>query len=221
MLAVDKIYMAHYSVLKDRKKHILSEMEKNKLSPTWIELEPTEEEVFKMYKKDLWNQRINEMDFYKIPERALKKSEISLEYKHIKIYEDIIKNNINTALILEDDVILEENFTSKFNFSLSSTPRDWDVIFIGSGCDLHIEQQNPHIVAYKKEHPASKCTDSYVIKKKAVEKIFKTIVPFCFPIDFELNYQMFSNNLNVYWWEPTLVKQGSQNGLYGSSIQND
>lgn len=219
MLTVDKVYLAHYSPLKDRKDNVQNEIQKNSISVDWIEDEPEEEEVGFIYKKQLWNSRIKEMNFYDIPERMLKKSEISLEYKHIKIYEDIIKNNINTALVLEDDIILEDNFVSKFNFSLSMTPKDWDVIFIGSGCNLHIENKHPHIIAYKKDHPASKCTDSYVIKKKAVEKIFKTIIPFCFPIDFELNYQMYINNLNVYWWEPTLVKQGSQNGLYGSSIQ--
>lgn len=223
MLIVDKVYLAHYSPLEDRKKRIEYEIQKNLISADWIEKEPSQEEINSMYKKELWTPRIKEMNFYEIPERTLKKSEISLEYKHIKIYQDIIEKNINTALILEDDVILEDNFTSKFNFNLSMTPKDWDIIFIGSGCDLHIpiENQISHVVAYRKEHPASKCTDSYIIKRKSAEKILKTIVPFCFPIDFELNYQMFINNLNVYWWEPTLVKQGSQNGLYGSSIQNE
>jgi hypothetical protein len=73
--------------------------------------------------------------------------------------------------------------------------------------------------AYIKEHPASKCTDSYVVKKSAVEKILNTMEQYSFPIDFELNYQMCINNMNVYWWEPPLVIQGSQNGLYRSEIQ--
>lgn len=221
MIFVNKIYIAHYSKLIERKLNLMSQTKAINLDCCWFEMEPTQSEIDILYNKNLWKPRILEMKNDFIQERQLKKSEISLEYKHLKIYEDIIKNNIDSALILEDDVILDNDFINKFNFNLSNTPKDWDVIFIGSGCDLHIpiEQQKPHTVAYKKEHPASKCTDSYIIKKTAVEKILKTLIPFCFPIDFELNYQMYINNLNVYWWEPSIVKQGSQNGLYGSSIQ--
>ena len=221
MIFVNKIYIAHYSKLIERKLNLMLQTKAINLDCCWFEMEPTQSEIDILYNKNLWKPRILEMKNDFIQERQLKKSEISLEYKHLKIYEDIIKNNIDSALILEDDVILDNDFINKFNFNLSNTPKDWDVIFIGSGCDLHIpiEQQKPHTVAYKKEHPASKCTDSYIIKKTAVEKILKTLIPFCFPIDFELNYQMYIHNLNVYWWEPSIVKQGSQNGLYGSSIQ--
>jgi len=38
-------------------------------------------------------------------------------------------------------------------------------------------------------------------------------------IDFELNYQMCSHQMNVYWWEPPIVKQGSQCGLFKTEIQ--
>lgn len=221
MIYVNKVYIAHYAKLIERKQNLISQLKNINLNCSWFEMEPTQNDVIKLYDKNLWTPRMVEMKTDFIEERELKKSEISLEFKHIKIYEDIILNNFDSALILEDDVILDSDFINKFNFNIIHTPKDWDVIFIGNGCDLHIpvEQQKPHTVAYKKEHPASKCTDSYIIKRTAVEKILKTIIPFCFPIDFELNYQMFINDLNVYWWEPTIVKQGSQNGLYGSSIQ--
>ena len=61
-----------------------------------------------------------------------------------------------------------------------------------------------------------------VIKAKdyeAAKKILSTIIPFTFPIDFELNYQMELHDMNVYWWEPPLVAQGSQCGVFGSAIQ--
>ena len=126
-----------------------------------------------------------------------------------------------TSLILEDDVVLCDNFEHFFNLFLQQTPDDWDFIFIGSGCNLRID---PHKVkqnqtAYKKAHPASKCTDSYCIKNTSAEKILNTIIPFSLPMDWELNYQMLLHDMNVYWWEPPLVIQGSQNGLYNSAIQ--
>jgi GR25 family glycosyltransferase involved in LPS biosynthesis len=137
------------------------------------------------------------------------------------MYQDIATGTAESCLILEDDVVFAENFTEQFNKSLKNTPEDWDMICIGSGCNLRISSDRliPGQIAYKKQHPASKCTDSYIITKKAAEKICKTIVPFNFPIDWELNYQLWHHNMNVYWWEPPVTKQGSQCGLYGSEIQ--
>jgi GR25 family glycosyltransferase involved in LPS biosynthesis len=223
MLAVEKIYVAHYKPLEERKKNLLNIFSNLSLNVDWIEEEP--DDLFLKEKYDYsknWEQKLSELQLKEHHEkRILKKSEISLLYKHFKIYEDIVKNNIKTALILEDDIILSNNFIKDFNFSLYMTPRDWDFIFIGSGCNLKIEKNKikDGVIAYLKEHPASKCTDSYVMKLSSAKKIINTFTPFTFAIDYELNYQMFKHNMNVYWWEPPVTSQGSQCGLYRSEIQ--
>jgi GR25 family glycosyltransferase involved in LPS biosynthesis len=222
MLNVNKVYIAHYSPLSARKEFLSKQLEYNNIFASWIENEPSEEEVKMLSSSNDWYNKFDEMNNINFHEkRELKKSEFSLCYKHLKIYEDILKNNVKTSLILEDDVIFEKDFNNKFNVFLSMTPKDWDFIFIGDGCNLHVpvSLKKEGVVAYKKEHPASKCTDSYIVKKASIEKIMSTIIPFSFPIDFELNYQMFKHNLNVYWWEPTIISQGSQCGIYKSEIQ--
>lgn len=221
MICVDKIYVAHYSRLKERKKNLEKQLKIYNLECLWIEQEPSDTFTKNKYSSNDWDEKFKKMNQLSYPKkRQLRKAEISLEFKHIKIYQDIVNNNIDTALILEDDAIFEEDFLKKFNFNINATPKDWDFIFIGSGCNLRIDKEvlNSNI-AYKKEHPASKCTDSYIIKKEAAAKILETIFPFTFPIDFELNYQMFIHDMNVYWWEPPIVYQGSQNGVYRSEIQ--
>ena len=107
------------------------------------------------------------------------------------------------------------------NQNIERTPEDWDYIFIGSGCNLRINPKLvlPEKVAYKKEHPATKCTDSYCITFSAAKRVLSTILPFTLPIDFELNYQLERHDMNVYWWEPPIVVQGSQCGLYDSELQ--
>jgi len=222
MINVDKIFVAHYKPLLERKQKLILDLEKLNINAEWIEEEPNEKETLITYTPHLWNKKFEEMKIGNYPpQRLLKKSEISLLYKHIQIYNKIINENIKTCLVLEDDVIFDNNFINNFNLNLSKTPKDWDFIFIGNGCNLSIPEEQRIIgtVAYKKEHPASKCTDSYIIKKKSAEKILNTINTFTFPIDFELNYQMFKHGMNVYWWEPSIVKQGSQSGLYQSEIQ--
>jgi hypothetical protein len=224
MLAVEKIYLTHYSPLSHRKQTVTKHLLDTQVGPiNWVEGEPSLKYIEKNYDKgSRWVQKLESMGTTPlIPIRLLNDAEISLLYKHVKVYEDMVKNKVSSALVLEDDVILSENFKTNFNLFCSLTPRDYDMIFIGSGCNLRIpaSQLVEGRVAYKKDHPASKCTDSYVITYKSAERLLSSILPFTFPIDFELNYQMFKHEMNVYWWEPPLVKQGSQCGAYRSEIQ--
>jgi GR25 family glycosyltransferase involved in LPS biosynthesis len=222
MLNVKKTYILHFSPLVERKQRLVGVLRQEKINGYWIEKEPTTKEISLLYseQENQWEAKINKMKIFS-PKRKLNYAEISLNYKHIKAYEDIVKNNLDTALILEDDVILEDNFSEKFNKQLEMTPPDWDVIFIGSGCNLKIpsEQIKKGTTAYLKEHPASKCSDSYIIKKSSAEKFLNNIIPFTFPTDFELNYQMLIHNMKVYWWEPSITKQGSETGLFKTSLR--
>jgi|OM-RGC.v1.035158536 GR25 family glycosyltransferase involved in LPS biosynthesis len=42
-----------------------------------------------------------------------------------------------TYLILEDDVILEYDFSNRLNQYVKQLPIVWDMFYIGSGCNLH------------------------------------------------------------------------------------
>lgn len=224
MLMVNKVYVAHYTPLAERRSAMEGQLARNNISCEWLQSEPTLQDVSEMYEdsKEEWARKTNSVPYsHPVPYKALNRAEISLAYKHIKIYEDMLENDYLCCLILEDDAILCENFSNSFNLNLSKTPKDWDFIFIGSGCDLRIEKEKivQGKTAYLKNHPASKCTDSYVIRLSAAKKILSSMKKISFPIDFELNYQMCLHDMNVYWWEPPLVRQGSQSGLYGSEIQ--
>lgn len=212
MLNVDQVYLAHYLPLVDRKNSILKQIQ---FPIKWITDEPLDQ--CWTTDKESWEKKVIPYS----PYRQLTKSEISIAYKHIKIYKDIVEYNYKTSLIFEDDIIIENNFVSMFNMFLEKTPDDWDLIFIGSGCNLRVNPQYiiPGQIAYKIDHPASKCIDSYCIKYEAAKKILSTTLPFSLPYDFELNYQMKIHNMNIYWWEPPLVRQGSMCGIYPSTIE--
>jgi GR25 family glycosyltransferase involved in LPS biosynthesis len=224
MIYVHAVYLAHYSPLTERRIMMEKQFKDYGILCDWFEDEPTETETQRLYDNSpkSWKEKISIVPGHSmIPHRELNYPDISLVFKHIKMFETIVENGIKSSLILEDDAILEDDFVNKFNFNLSRTPRDWDFIFIGSGCNLRIprEQIEPGKIAYRKSHPASKCTDSYLVSLSAAKKVLETIKPFSFPIDFELNYQMCLHDMSVYWWEPPITVQGSQNGLYTSEIQ--
>jgi hypothetical protein len=105
------------------------------------------------------------------------------------------------------------------------------MLFIGNGCNLHIEKdkiENGKYIYEKCLYPtswsgdgATRCLDSYIISKNCAVKICNYIdnlkSQINLPIDWLLNVIARNNNFKVYWAEPTIVTQGSQNGIFEGS----
>ena len=106
------------------------------------------------------------------------------------------------------------------------------MLFLGDGCNLHIPliKRRPFNLIYKKcreptswgGNGATRCTDSILISKKCAKKIcnfYKEIKEneINLPVDWWLNNVIRELQLEIYWMEPTIVTQGSQNGKYNSS----
>ena len=221
---IDQVYVVHYSPLQERKNKLIEALRKAEIADVeWIECEIEEGQLSEYYQpnQQQWYQKLMPLSYsHHEPYRELKKSELSIAAKHLKVYENILQNKYETSLILEDDVVFEKDLKEKIGEYLEKTPADWDLIFIGSGCNLRIPEnkRSPGKVAYLKEHPATKCLDSYLVRHAAVEKFYNTLRPISLPMDFEMNYHLLINNLKCYWWEPPIVRQGSQCGLYDSEI---
>ena len=156
---------------------------------------------------------------------------MSLTHKHIVAYRKIIKANYECALILEDDVILSDNFMPILDRYMTEVPKDYEMLFIGSGCNLHI---HPHLLVPNKHiylkdiYPSSwggdggtRCTDSYIVSKAGATKICNYIdnltTKISLPTDWWMNEVIRACTLTIYWAEPTIVIQGSQVGKYVSS----
>ena len=220
-----KVYVLHSSNLSKRKKHILEQFRKHNIyNFEFIEKfdarEITEEES-KPFAKDY------------------KRTLMSLFLKHIYVYELIAKDKSEeTALIFEDDVILGDDFYDTLRVYVEeangvSDVRDaskYDMLFIGCGYNLHINkeviEENKHI--YKNTY--TRATDSYVITSRCAKKLcdyYEAVVaavvataacPITLPINLWLNKAILDKGLNVYWCEPTIVSQGSQSGLFETSL---
>ncbi len=198
-----KIYVLHCKTLVERKKHIINELGKHNLTY----------EFYEKYDKN----ELSKEDLLKFNPK-LRETEKSLLMKHLNVYEEIINKNIPITLIFEDDVFLENDFNNKLNKYMKELPNDWDMLFIGNGCNLHIKDLVPNKFIYKKEHKngATRCTDSYLITQKCAKKIIDFVnshskLPYINkPVDLWLNDVLKTLNINVYWCEPTIVSQGTQ-----------
>ncbi|CEF67199.1 Glycosyltransferase 25 family member [Strongyloides ratti] len=74
----------------------------------------------------------NYMDPYH--KRPMKKGEIGCFMSHYKIWENVVKNNLNKVIVFEDDVRFSKNATGilrRLVSDLDTTNEEWDFIYLG------------------------------------------------------------------------------------------
>jgi GR25 family glycosyltransferase involved in LPS biosynthesis len=151
--------------------------------------------------------------------RALTLPEIACTISHLLAYEAIVEGGFEAALVLEDDAVIAPGFAAFLADDLTALPAGWDFLFLGSCCGLRV----PHRVAtrhlYRMEPPRSRCADSYLISHKAAKVILERAKPFTLVIDFLLGYWMKHLAMTCYWRDPPIVSQGSESGVFPSSIR--
>jgi hypothetical protein len=151
--------------------------------------------------------------------RLLNPAEVSVTIKFGKVFEMIAKGDDPYVFIFEDDAYIPPNFMETVSSYLNQTPDDWDAIYMGNGANLHAPNIQEGKVAYKVNHPATRCVDSILMKKEAASKLAKDYFPFDLCSDWEIGYQQARHNLNVYWWEPSICTQGSETGKFKTTLR--
>jgi hypothetical protein len=228
-----KTTILHYKPLADRKQNMILQMEKhgfvNYSFYEQFDGNELDEETIRQNYSDVRffaEQTESKAAVYErlIPGssktvKPLNIGEISIATKFGKVFQELSVSDGDHFLLFEDDVILCENFETHLTNFLSRTPNDWDAIYFGSGASMKPKNIKEDCVAYLMNHPATRCADSILIKKSAVSDLAKTWFPFHLPADWELGYQHFLHNHRVYWWEPSLTRQGSEYGVFKSSLR--
>jgi GR25 family glycosyltransferase involved in LPS biosynthesis len=219
-----KIFVLHYSKLTQRKRYILEQFARHGI---------TDYEFIERFDKDAITD--NECSEFSENYVANRRTELSLHLKHIYVYRLMMLHDYEDVLVFEDDVILSDGFMKKLAEYMTQLPANYDMLFIGDGCNLHIPKymQVPNQYIYEKclhetvwgGNGAARCTDSYVIHKRCAKKICDYIANLNTKIDspnggvdWWLNDVARDLSLKVYWAEPTIITQGSQIGLFSRSI---
>ena len=207
---IDKIFICHWDKLTDRKEELIKVL--------------SEENIFDYefvcdYDKDTWSEEEIKYDFpkiFKVVEgygRKLKSSEISLSLKHVKIIREVAEK-YEYALVLEDDVILCDNFVEEFLESHNQLPDDWDIAWVGTCCGLHAPTSEGKRV-YRVN--GSRCTHAYAISNIGAKKVLSELKYCNTGADFFFNLLIEKFNLNNYWFEPALAIQSPE---FKTTIQN-
>jgi glycosyl transferase family 25 len=216
-----KIFVLHYTKLTQRKQHIIEQFNKQGI---------TDYEFIEKFDKDaITDDECPEFSREYVTNR---RSELSLHLKHLYLYRLMISENYEEVLVFEDDVVLTDRFIKRLSIYMTQLPKDYDMLFIGDGCNLHIpsSQLIPNRYIYEKclhetawgGNGAAKCTDSYIIHQRCAKKLCDYVATLRkkidLPVDWWLNEAARDLVLKVYWAEPTIVTQGSQNGMFQRTI---
>jgi len=206
-----KVFVVHYKKLVKRKETILSQFAKFGITDyEFVDIDRSEIHNYDLSKfQDLNNA-----------------GAIAVHLSHYYIYKEIA-SKYQEALIFEDDVIMSVDFIEQFAqyyHELVTKYPHFDMLFLGNGCNLHITPdkiiEGKHIY-YKSCEPTSwggngvtRCVDSYLVSNKCAKKLCQYIdndTVYKYGVDFHLNKIAREIGLEVYWAEPTIIYQSSEN----------
>lgn len=199
-------YIIHVSTAHERRTHMDNVISKNHcLNPDFI----LEGDI-----KDL-SQAVLQKYF---SENDMLPAQVSCAYKHILAYEKIIANKNEVAIILEDDIILDENFCRTIQHIINEVTHRKIENFI-----ISLEDSNMKLVKgsevikgqflYKKME--CRFTGASLMDYKAAQSLLHKIKskPLNIPIDWYHNECAKNEDINIYWSYPTIATQGSTMGL--------
>jgi len=211
-----RVHVIHYTRLTERRTHMdqmLREHGLDRFPVRWM-TQHDREEVLEggAYERGEWGD----------PKRIAAGS-VSLILKHLAVYRAVVAEPQAWHLILEDDVLIRAGFLPALEGSLGELPSDWDLLFVGLGCDLHVPwwKRRPGKRIYWRGWRrgllwggggCSRCTEAYLVHPRCAERVLAgqfAHPPFNRPIDWHLNEAGQALRLHSYWAEPPLVTQGA------------
>ena len=121
----------------------------------------------------------------------------------IAILEDAIYNHYDRILILEDDILLIENFCEVFQKYYNEIPEDWKVLYFGSS-DRNIASTITNQF-YSRPTVTSTGTFAFGLDKSVFEELLYNFKMFNFPDDQHLIRLSLKYEDNSYIFNPNLI----------------
>lgn len=211
MLNVDKVFVLHVKKgYEERERFINKQFAEFGIEFEYVldgDIDDLTDELKKHYFSDEMHKNLSVM---------------SCAMKHIYAHQRIVDGGYKAALIFEDDIVLDKHFIKIFNQCMQEVKgisKD-TCIYYSNACNMYVPllKSKGGVSLYKAEK--SRAADSYSITGKVAQKrldFIKEHKCMC-AIDHQFNYMDPKINVYPYWCHPTIVEQGSMNGLFDSSI---
>lgn len=211
-----RVHVIHYTRLTERRTHmesVLREHELDRFPINWMTVHDREEVLAGgAYERGEWGDP-----------KMIAAGSVSLILKHLAVYRAVVAEPHAWHLILEDDVLIRPGFLPALADCLTELPKEWDLCFVGLGCDLHVPwwlrraSKRIYWRGWKRGllwggGGCSRCTEAYLIHPGCAERVLSSRFaqpPFHRPIDWHLNAAGKALQIHSYWAEPPLVTQGA------------
>lgn len=141
-----------------------------------------------------------------VPNKYIQSGRIGCLLSHYMLWKTLSYLPDEEFLIIEDDIILQNDFINKFSLYKSQLPTDWQYVFVGYCCLPNIKnitKINNNII---KSNPSPLCTHAYMIKKSAIEILLETNHQAWAAIDIQIQQKSLPL-LNNYIFFPPLIDQ--------------
>jgi GR25 family glycosyltransferase involved in LPS biosynthesis len=102
-------------------------------------------------------------------------SNIAVYKSHTNLWKYIFDNKIQYAIILEDDVIIPENFLVELEVILGNTPENWDILFFGILRMMAQKTKNTNFHRMLNKKGYNNGLHCYMINKESTKKLLKLI----------------------------------------------
>ncbi len=219
----DKIYVCHYTPLKERKEHMIEQCKKYNI----------EKNVIFVHKYD--QEHIPKKILNVFDTNALKMSEISLFLKHMYCMGGILQSNKPYGIIMEDDVIFKDNFLNNFNKITAELPKYFDILHVGvfpfkkefikQKKRLQPIPKNANKIGYFRDMSDTmvfpwtgnnKGTDFYIISNSGCKKFMQLFNYWArnkkkihIPIDCYIGQMMLPTKTSIWWCDREITLHGS------------
>jgi glycosyl transferase family 25 len=132
---------------------------------------------------------------------------------HFNIWKHIIQNNIEHALILEDDACFDKQFFEKLEcFWTDVNDTEWDAIFLNASESMEtLNKWLPVTEQY--------LTGGYIISKKGAETLINMFSSLLYASDWMTSRLQYCNHSYCYF--PWLIIQEGKETTIGSSVDED
>ena len=239
----DRIYLITLRRAVDRKAHYEQEL-KGLHYTVFYGQDKEEFDVEELIKQNIYNKELA-MKNHRYG-KTMPAGMIGCSWSHQLVYKDIIKNNYKKALILEDDVVIDQETIPLLRQAFTELPADWELVYLGFAAN----ESGPSNAFFKKafyhllrsfkaikyshktinnlypkkitEHVYKSgyhdCTHAYAITFSAAEKLLKHQTPISFFPDNLLAYAATNEIIKAYIILPKLINQQYQ--VSGQSVHS-
>lgn len=209
-LGLDAILVINVRRFEERRRHVEAELARFGLHGEFVHVHDAEDIT-------------PEQDRRWFTSRELNAGQKSCALKHVEVLQRVVAHGWQRCLVLEDDVVLAEDFDEGVRAALRET-RDMPhpyVIYLGAGGNFYTpaSERVPGQRIYTGTR--GRFTDSYIIGAQEAELRLKHLSaqPMAKPIDVTFETIDRAAGIRFLWLEDPVVEQGSKVGLFPTSLE--